>query len=225
MVSLIALQLTLLIWLKMVTGANEKRAKKTKSKRSQKAVADAAKIVEKRWWRLINFNEESFQRCLSVREKRHLCFNLRKGSRYATLLEIFLEFLPHDFISQITNNMPEIHLKYYNGWGLHLSLQKNYLILSVKICIYGGKSLPGGVKTRLRLQIQAVKSILKTNVPKKYGDFLAHFLIDSSYMDEMSNNFVRLSDILLQRLQGMKSCCAFLVRVILFVSYLASPIE
>ena len=119
----------------MVTGPNQNRAKRTKSKRSQKAVADAAKIVEKRRWRLIEFNKELFRRRHSVREKRHLCFNLQKGSRKATLLEIFLKFLPHDFICRIANNIPEIDLKYYNGCGLRLSLQKIYSILAVKICI------------------------------------------------------------------------------------------
>ena len=181
--------------------ANQKRAKRIKSKRSQKAVADAAKIAEKRRWRLINFNKESFRRRHSVREKRHLCFNLRKGSRKATLLEIFLKFLPHDVISRIANNIPEIDLKYYNGWGLRLSLQKIYSILAVKIRIYGGQSLPVGVKARtrpLRLQVQALKKYFEDKYTKKMAGvtgceiFLTHFLIDSSYMDELSNNFISI---------------------------------
>ena len=144
----------------MVTGANQKRAKRTKSKRTQKVVADAAKIAEKKRWRLIKFDKESFRRRHALREKRHLCFNLRKGSRKATLLEIFLKFLPYDFVTRIANDIPDMDLKYYNGWCLRLSTRKIYSMLALKIRIYGGQQLPVGVKARsrpLRCQIQQFK--------------------------------------------------------------------
>ena len=68
---------------------------------SKKGVAQKQDIAEKRRWRLINFDKESFRRRHAVLEKRYLCFNLRKGSPKAALLEVFLKFLSHDFISGI----------------------------------------------------------------------------------------------------------------------------
>ena len=83
----------------------------------------------------------------------------------------------------------------------------------------------------LRLQIQALKKYFKDKYTKNMAGvidceiFLAHFLIDSSYMDELSNNIMSIVRHIGTYAVGMKRCCAFLVRVIMFLSYLASPIE
>ena len=144
----------------MVSGPAQKRSKRTKSKRTQKAMADAAKIAEKRQWRFINFDKESFRRHHAIREKRHLCFNLRKAPK-ASLLGIFLKFLPNDFVTRIANDIPEIDLRYFNGWCLRLSLGKIYSILAVKGHIYGGQYLSVGVTARtrpFRLHIEAYRT-------------------------------------------------------------------
>ena len=134
-------------------------------------------------------------------EKRHLCFNLRKGSRKASLLEIFLKFLPHDFVTRIANDIPDMDLKYYNGWCLRLSTRKTYLMLALKIRIYDGQQLPVGVKARscpLRCQIQQFMQHFEEKYAAKLVGirscklFFSHFLIDSSYLEEFSNNFMSI---------------------------------
>ena len=76
-----------------------------------------------------------------------------------------------------------------------------YSILAVKICIYGGQSLLVGVKPRtrpLRLKVQALKKYFEDKYTKKMAGvtgceiFLTHLLIDSSYMDELPNNFISI---------------------------------
>ena len=76
-----------------------------------------------------------------------------------------------------------------------------FSILAVKIRIYGSQSLPVGAKARtrpLRLQVQALKKYFEDKYTKKMAGvtgceiFLTHFLIDSSFTDELSNNFVSI---------------------------------
>ena len=86
-------------------------------------------------------------------------------------------------------------------WCLRLSTRKIYSMLALKIRIYGGQQLPVGVKGRsrpLRCQIQQFKQ----HFEEKYGAklvgitgcelFFSHFLIDSSYLEELSNNFMSI---------------------------------
>ena len=128
-------------------------------------------------------------------------FNLRKGSHKATLLEIFFKFLSHDLVTQIALDIPEIDLRYFNGWCMRLSLCKIYAILALKFRIYGGQQLPVGVVSRtrpLRLQLSSYRSYFQEKYDAKIVGikgcelFLSHFLIDSSYSGELSNNFLRI---------------------------------
>ena len=185
----------------MVSGATQKRAKGTKRKRTKKAAADACKLRERRQWRLINFGKESFKRPHAIREKRHLCFNVRKGGQRASLLEIFLKFLPPAFVTKIASEIPEHELRYFNGWTLRLSLKKIYCILAIKIRIYGEQCVPVSVKARtrpLRLQIKAFKKYFEEKyLVKTFGIVgcelvLSHFLVDSTYLEELSANFMSI---------------------------------
>ena len=65
----------------MVSEATQKHAKKTKKRHSVKAAADAAKIIEKRRWRLINIDKEEFRRSHKIKIGRSdICaLNFERG--------------------------------------------------------------------------------------------------------------------------------------------------
>ena len=84
---------------------------------------------------------------------------------------------------------------------MRLSLCKINAILALMIRIYGGQQLPVGVVSRtrpLRLQLSSYTFYFKEKYDAKIVGikgcelFLSHFLIDSCYSGELSNNFLRI---------------------------------